>query len=147
MVVVVIIIAAGSFYGGMQYGTSKATAAAMAARGGTGGFGGQRGGGAGQGGAQGGGARGGANGGGGFVNGQIVSSDATSITIKTANGGSKIVFFSPSTGIDKSVAGASSDLSTGQQVLATGTANPDGSVTAQTIQIRPSQPNQPAQQQ
>src|SRR6266702_3027822 len=103
MVALVIVVAAASFYGGMRYGSSKNVSAQLAQGGRNGGgFGGgansgQRGSG------QGGGMRGGANGGAGdFAGGQIVSKDDTSITIKTRNGSSQIVFFSPSTSIDKS---------------------------------------------
>ena len=141
-VIVIIIVGTVAFYGGMQYTASKTAQAQLTQGGRSGGFGGgvnggQRG--AGQGG-QGGGQRGSANGGAGdFVSGQIVSKDDTSVTIKTRDGGSKIVFFSGSTTIDKSVSGASSDLSAGQQVTANGKSNPDGSLAAQNIQIRPAQ--------
>ena len=148
MVVVILVIAGGSFYGGMQYGTSKAAAVAQAGRGAFGGGanGGARGG-AGLGAGAQGGARGAANGaGGGFVSGQIVSKDDTSITIKSSDGSSKIVFFSGTTGIDKSVSGASSDLSVGEQVTAIGKTSSDGSLAAQSIQIRPAQPAQSPQQ-
>ncbi len=151
MLVVGLVLLGGSFYVGMQYGAknvSKAQLAQQSSRNGSGNFGGganvgQRGA-AGQG-AQGGGQRGGANAGGSFATGQIVAKDDTSITIKTNDGGSKIVFFSGSTGIDKSVSGTNSDLSVGQQVTVSGKASADGSVVAQSIQIRPTQPAQPAQ--
>jgi hypothetical protein len=57
------------------------------------------------------------------------------------DGSSKIVYFSDSTMIGKSTQGAASDLNTGEQVMANGTSNPDGSITAQNIQIRPAQQN------
>lgn len=79
--------------------------------------------------------------GGGFLAGQIVSKDDSSITIKTREGSSQIIFFSDSTTIDKSVSGSKDDLSIGQQITANGKAGTDGSITAQMIQIRPSGTN------
>ena len=89
--------------------------------------------------------------GGGFVTGQIVAMDANSITVELKamggqNGapttgattqGSKIVFYTGTTSIMKTTDGTANDLSIGKQVSITGTANPDGSVNAQSIQIRP----------
>jgi hypothetical protein len=141
-IIAVIVIGAGMFYAGMQYGTSKAKAAQVVSRGNFGGAaganGGQR-----SGGAQGGQAgqrAGGGVAGGGFVNGSVISKDNTSITVKAQDGSSKIVFFSDSTTIGKTTSGSASDLNTGQQVMINGKANSDGSVTAQNIQIRPDQP-------
>lgn len=138
-VIIGLIIAGGAFYGGMKYSANKAVSQISQNRCG-GNFGGQRqGGGQGQGMQNGGGRQGGMqNGGAGdFVGGEIISKDDSSVTIKTRDGGSKIVFFSDKTLIDKSVSGATSDLSVGLQVTANGKANSDGSLTAQNIQIRP----------
>jgi len=139
IIAIVIIVGGGAFYGGMQYGVSKTKAAQVASRGnfggGAGANGGQR-----SGGAQNGQAGPRAGGGAGFINGSIISKDDTSITVKAQDGSSKIIFFSGSTTIGKSTVGSVSDLSTGAQVMVNGKANPDGSVTAQNIQIRPDQP-------
>ena len=113
-----LIIVILTFYGGMKYNQSK-----IPARGNFTNFtGGQRG--------------IGTRSGGGVVNGEILSKDAVSITIKIRDGGSKIVFLSATTPITKTVAGSQSDLVVGKQVNTMGTENPDGSVTAKSIQIR-----------
>lgn len=131
-VAVAVLVGGGAFYGGMQY--------AQAGRGGnfanvtpeqrqqfmanTGDAGFR----AGQG-------RGGA--GAGFVSGEIISKDDKSITVKVRDGGSKIVFYSDSTEIGKFTSGSRADLKVGETITTTGSANSDGSLTAQSIQMRP----------
>ncbi len=88
-----------------------------------------------------GGARSGMTGGnrGGFrpVSGEIISQDENSITVKLADGSSKIIFLAQSTSINKADQGSAADLQTGKQVAVFGTENADGTVTANTIQIDP----------
>jgi hypothetical protein len=77
--------------------------------------------------------------GGGFVTGDIIGKDAQSITVKMRDGGCKIVYYSASTTIGKTAAGTADDLSVGESVQAFGVSGQDGTVAAQSIQIRPEQ--------
>jgi len=119
-VVVGVIVLAGVFYGGMLYGKTQTKAlttgqnAAFAGR-----------------------TRGAGGAFGGATIGQIISKDATSITISLQSGGSKIIFLDSSTPITKQATGTMSDLAVSTNVVVTGTTNTDGSISAQSIQIRP----------
>jgi hypothetical protein len=87
-------------------------------------------------------ARNGSRGGisGGFAAGEIIAKDNTSVTVKLSDGGSKIIFFNQNTPITKSVGGSVADLKIGEQIIAQGTANQDGSLSSQSIQLRPAAP-------
>ncbi|MFZ5363930.1 MAG: DUF5666 domain-containing protein [Patescibacteria group bacterium] len=129
VIAIVIIIGGGAFYGGMKYAESKNSSFK---RNGFPDFGkelpvdGQRfNGGAGR------------STGGNFTSGEIISVDDRSLTVKFPDGGSKIIFFSDSTKITKLAEGIKEDLKVGETVTASGTANDDGSITAEVIQLRP----------
>ncbi len=68
--------------------------------------------------------------------GEILSSDDKSITVKLNNGGSKIVLVTDKTTINKASEATKADLTTGKNVAVFGTENSDGSVTAETIQLK-----------
>jgi hypothetical protein len=130
-VIIGLVIAVLSFWGGMTYAGKNIKTANASRQGGfnQGGFN-QNGGAKGQM------ARGGANLGG-LVSGEVLSIDSKSITVKLRDGGSKIVLFSPATKVEKTVDGITADVAVGKQVSIMGTANTDGSVSATSIQIRP----------
>ncbi|MFZ5535812.1 MAG: hypothetical protein ACOY3M_06715 [Patescibacteria group bacterium] len=71
------------------------------------------------------------------VGGEIMKTDAKSITVKLPDGSSKIILLSEKTQINKASEGTISDLISGTQVAVFGSENADGSVTAQNIQINP----------
>lgn len=71
------------------------------------------------------------------VLGQVVSIGDKSVTVKMQDGSTKIVIISGSTSINKAAQGTISDLKEGTTIAAFGTANSDGSITAQNIQINP----------
>ncbi len=83
---------------------------------------------------------------GGATSGEIISSDEKSITIKLADGSSKIVLLDDKTQINKASEATKNDLRIGEKVLVTGVTNSDGSVTAQNIQLNPNFVNQKPQQ-
>ena len=76
--------------------------------------------------------------GGGFTMGTILSYSNNILTLKQQNGSStELVLVGPSTEILKTMTGSLSDLSAGKTVAVTGSTNADGSVSATSIQIRP----------
>ncbi|MGE5041811.1 MAG: OB-fold nucleic acid binding domain-containing protein [Candidatus Levyibacteriota bacterium] len=124
-VIVSIIVGAAAFAGGMQYQKSKISNP-YSQFAGAGGNGMRR--------------FGGGNGmmrNGNAVVGEILSKDDTSITVKLNDGSSKIVLYSDKTPINKAAKATKDDLTTGERVAVFGTANSDGSVTAQDIQLNP----------
>ena len=69
------------------------------------------------------------------INGEIISQDDNSITVKLQDGSSKIVILSDKTTINKTSEGSKDDLKSGEKVTAFGKENSDGSITAETISI------------
>lgn len=144
-IVALLIGAVGGFFGGTYYQKSQRVSFAGGMNGGGGArmmYGEQR---------NGAGFGGGATNGGAMglrpVTGEITSADAKSITVKLADGSSKIVVFSDKTAINKADKASTSDLKTGTKVMVVGQTNSDGSVTAQDIQLNPIMRTAPANNQ
>ena len=122
-IVIAVVLMIGCYYLGYHNGKGSVTQTASAGmRGGAGGF--NRGG----------------MGGAGAVTGTVLSKDATSITVQGRDGSSKIVLYATSTQFAKSTSGTIDDVPVGAQVVVVGKTNSDGSVTAQSVQIRPNMP-------
>ena len=126
-----IVVGAGAFYGGMKYSQSKSpawganggfanlsSAERQARFQGVAGAGGQR----------------EMQASGRVINGEILSKDEQSVTVKFSDGGSKIVFLSGSTAITKSASSSVDELKVGDQIIASGSQNSDGSFAADNIQ-------------
>ncbi len=130
MIAVAVVLVGAGFGGGYTFAKSQSPANGMLAAGFPEGTGGQF---AGRSGSMGMGTRAG----GGFVSGEILSKDSTSVTVKMIDGSTKIVLLGSSAQISKSAEGTAADLAIGASVLVNGSTNSDGSVTAQNVQIRP----------
>lgn len=117
----VVVVGAIAFFGGMKFQESKAGnigARNGGPRGATGQFG-----------------RGGV--GGGRVVGEVISNDGKTMTVKLADGSSKLIVLSEKSTVSKESSGAKEDLTVGTKVGVFGTENSDGSVTATAVQINP----------
>ncbi len=121
-VIAVIVVGAGAFFAGMKYQETKRTTTFRQQ------LNGRTGGGQFQG-------NGNRTAGLRPVSGDIISADDKSITVKLADGSSKIVIFSATTEINKANKVGKEELKTGEKVAVFGTQNSDGSVTAQNIQL------------
>lgn len=70
-----------------------------------------------------------------FLRGAVIAKDEQSLTLKMPDGGSKIIFFSDSAEISKTIEGSVDDIEIGKQIIISGEENPDGSYTAKTVQL------------
>ena len=78
-------------------------------------------------------------GGAGQTVGTVLTQDASSMTVKLADGSSKIVLLSNTTTFNKSAPATAADLKVGDRVAVFGAANSDGSVNATSVQLNPTQ--------
>lgn len=69
------------------------------------------------------------------VAGEIISRDEKSITVKLADGSSKLILISNATTISKATDGTVEDLKVGETIRVFGSSNNDGIVTAQNVQL------------
>ena len=123
VVLAAVLFGAAGFWGGVTYQKTQATSGFAGRAGGAGGFGGAAGGG---------GRSNAAN----VATGTVLSQDAQSVTVKTADGGSKTVFISAQTEISKQTVLTATDIKVGDQVAAFGTAA-NGGIDARMVQIVP----------
>ncbi len=77
-------------------------------------------------------------GGGGAVRGTVMSVQGSTLTVQDASGSSKIVILGSSTTVENTVTASVGDVTVGKTIMASGTSNSDGSVTATNIQLNPS---------
>ena len=128
-VLVLVLVAGGSFYGGTVYGRGQAQAAGSArlraARGTDGGAAGQFA--AGQRGA----------GQGGMLFGQIQDIGDGTLTITDNSGAQRKVQVTDTTLIQKQASVTLADLQTGESVIVSGSTGSDGSITARSVQVAP----------
>lgn len=77
----------------------------------------------------------GAGAGGSVYAGQVASISGTNLTLQLPNGNSEVVFYATSTPVNEQASVPISKVAKGTNVIINGTANSDGSVTAQSIEI------------
>jgi hypothetical protein len=120
IVIVAVIVVGLSFYSGMKFGGRKSSPGSMGQFGQRNTSGTSK----------------GMRSGTGVTSGEVIAKDNETLTIKMIDGSTKIVFYSPSTDLQKTVAGNIADLVVGKEITVIGPANADGSLTAKSIQLR-----------
>lgn len=125
IILAVLIAGGGGFYGGLTYQKGKQPSRPSFTRNGNfpnGNINGQW-----RGGVAGSGARG-----------EVTAVNGSTITVKQTDGSSKLVILGGSTTVTNTVPASLSDVTVGATIMAIGTTNSDGSVTASSIQLNPS---------
>jgi len=72
----------------------------------------------------------------GMAQGEVISIGDNSITLKTMNGGSKVILFSDDTVFKKSTEASLDDLVVGKNILVSGKSGTDGNIVADSVDIR-----------
>ncbi|MHB9019778.1 MAG: hypothetical protein ACYC3G_02835 [Minisyncoccota bacterium] len=70
------------------------------------------------------------------TSGEVIAKDDKSITVKLKDGGSKIIFYSDKTLVLKMATTSINNISIGGQVVISGSSGQDGSISAESIQLR-----------
>lgn len=73
----------------------------------------------------------------GFAAGEVLSADETTLTVKMPDGSAKLILLTSSTSFVKQAESSKEDIEPGMNVVVSGEANEDGSVTASNIQVQP----------
>jgi hypothetical protein len=128
MLVVAAVFSVGAFFSGMSYAENRTPSFGNLPMGANGQFSGN--------GMQGGATRTDRNGAGNLISGEVIGKDTAGITMRLQNGSTQIILVGSSTQILKSTPGSLDDLDQGSTATVSGTKNSDGSVAAQSIQIR-----------
>jgi len=120
VLLIALVVGGAAFYGGIQYDKNQQTGSARGGfAAGVGRTGARR------------------TGSGQPVSGEILNMDDSSITVKLADGSSRIVLLSDKTIFNKTSTVDKSELKVGTKVGVFGTTNTDGSITAQNVQLNP----------
>lgn len=69
------------------------------------------------------------------TSGEVISVDASSVTVKLVDGSTKVILLSDNTQVNKTDEATREDIKTGETITVFGTINTDGSVVAQNIQL------------
>jgi hypothetical protein len=75
--------------------------------------------------------------GGGMVRGEVTAVSGSTVTVKLSTGSSKLVILGSSTTVTTTESATVADVTVGETVAVVGTTNTDGSVTATSVQLNP----------
>lgn len=73
------------------------------------------------------------------LTGEVTDKDGESLVLKVTASESRIIFYSDSTTVSKTITGSIEDVAIGAQIAVSAEENEDGSYTAKTIQLTPAE--------